>query len=127
LLAALVLALPVPALRAQYPPPLRPFPPPVEPLMYVRFAGPAGVRVTFYRGQPSGESFTVPFTAGFRPGYVYRMKMSNLPDLREGFSLYPSLEVRAVLQLPPGQRAVNFPAPLVLTDDGDRVLAGALV
>src|SRR5947209_8716268 len=33
LLAALVLALPVPALRAQYPPPLRPFPPPVAPLV----------------------------------------------------------------------------------------------
>jgi uncharacterized repeat protein (TIGR01451 family) len=126
-LAVLVLALPVPALRAQYPPPMRHFPPPVEPLMYVRFAGPVGVRVTFYRGQLSGETFTVPFTAGFRPGYVYRMKMSIFPDQHEGFSLYPSLEVRAVLQLPPGQRAMNFPAPLVLTDDADRVLAGALV
>jgi uncharacterized repeat protein (TIGR01451 family) len=124
--ALLAVALPVPMAHAQYPPP-HPFPPPVEPLMYVRFAGPAGVRVTFYRGQPNGETFTVPFTAGFRPGYVYRMRMSNLPDQPEGFSLYPSLEVRSVFQLPPGQRAVNFPAPIVLTDDVERVLAGALV
>jgi len=93
----------------------------------VRFAGPIRARVTFYRGRPGGETFTVPFTAGFRPGYVYRMKLSNLPDQREEFSLYPTLEVRAVLQLPPGQRAVNFPAPLVLSDDVDRALAGALV
>jgi uncharacterized repeat protein (TIGR01451 family) len=95
--------------------------------MYVRFAGPIGARVTFYRGRPGGETFAVPFTAGFRPGYIYRFRMSHLPDQPEDFSLFPSLEVRAVLQLPPGQRAWNFAAPLVFSDDVDRVLAGSLV
>jgi len=126
-LAILCLVLPATAVHAQYPPPVRPYPIPVEPLMYVRFAGPGGARVTFYRGGIAGETFTAPFTAGFRPGYVYRMKLSGLPGRSEEFSLYPTLEVRAVLQLPPGQRAVNYPAPLVLSDDVDRVLTGALV
>src|SRR5215831_16315147 len=95
-LAVLFLALPAAPVLAQYPPPARPLPVPVEPLMYVRFAGPVGARVTFYRGRAVGETHTVPFTAGFRPGYVYRMQMSNLPGQREDFSLFPTLEVRAV-------------------------------
>jgi uncharacterized repeat protein (TIGR01451 family) len=128
-LAILVLALAVGAVSAQYPPPVQPHPHPipVEPLMYVRFVGPAGARVTFYRGAAGGETFNAPFTAGFRPGYIYRFKMSGFPGRPEEFALYPTLEVRAVLQLPPGQRAVNYPAPLVITDDVDHVLAGALV
>jgi uncharacterized repeat protein (TIGR01451 family) len=128
-LTILCLVCSVTATAAQYPLPAQPHPHPIpiEPLMYVRFAAPVGVRVTFYRGGPVGETFTAPFTAGFRPGYIYRFKMSGLPGRAEEFSLYPTLEVRSVLSLPPGQRAVNYPAPLVLSDDVDRVLAGSLV
>jgi uncharacterized repeat protein (TIGR01451 family) len=123
LLTLLSLTLTAVPVGAQFHPPIMP----VEPLMFVRFAGPAGMKVTFYRPETGEQTFTTPFVVGFRPGYIYRMRMNHFPGYPEVFSIYPSLEVRAVLQLPPGQRGVNFPAPMVLSDDLDRILAGAVV
>ncbi len=45
-----------------------------------------------------------------------------------GLSLYPTLEVRGTLALPPGVNAAGYPAPVVLTDeDVKTALSGALV
>jgi uncharacterized repeat protein (TIGR01451 family) len=53
--------------------------------------------------------------------------LSNLPDEPDAV-LYPTLEVRGTLQLPPKQRAADYPVPIVLTPEDVRAaLAGALV
>jgi uncharacterized repeat protein (TIGR01451 family) len=62
-----------------------------------------------------------------RPGYLYRVEVGRLPG-RPGVSIYPTLEVRGSLCIPPKLRAASFPAPVVLTEaDIEAVLAGALV
>jgi uncharacterized repeat protein (TIGR01451 family) len=96
-------------------------------LLFVRFSGPAGLRATFYQGRPTGRTFDAPVAAGLRPGYVYRVQLSNLPE-HPGVSLYPSLEVRGSLCLPPRLNAAAYPAPVTLTEaDIASALSGALV
>jgi uncharacterized repeat protein (TIGR01451 family) len=97
------------------------------PLLFVRFAGPAGMRATFYQGRPVGRTFDAPAVVGLRPGYVYRVRLSDLPGL-PGVSLYPSVEVRGCLALGPKLSSAAYPAPVVLTDlDIQAALSGALV
>src|SRR5205807_10225240 len=69
-----------------------------SPLLYVRFAD-AGSKVTFYSGAGQGREFTAPVSVGLRPGYIYRVKIANLPG-HPRVALYPTLEVRGTLQLP---------------------------
>jgi len=96
-------------------------------LLYVRFAAPPAAPVTIYQAASRGRVFTAPVNVGLRPGYIYRVKIANLPDHPQ-IALYPTLEVRGTLQLPPNLRAANYPAPIVLSpEDVDRALAGALV
>lgn len=98
-----------------------------SPLLFVRFSGPPGVRTTFFQGRPKGRAFDAPAVVGMRPGYLYRVEVSHLPG-RPGVSIYPTLEVRGSLCIPPKLRAASFPAPVVFTEaDLEAVLAGALV
>src|SRR5579885_3459747 len=126
LAALLALAL-LPALgRSQ------PLPPPLPaqgpaPLLFVRFDGLPGMRVTFYQGQARPHEFATPVVVGLRPGYVHRVKLSNLPD-RPGVALYPTLEVRGTPCLPPRMQPREHPAPFPVGDaDVRRALAGTLV
>ena len=99
----------------------------VAPLMYVRFAGPTGMHVVVYQGQARPRDLAAPAQFGLRPGYVYRMELNGFPG-RPGVSLYPTLEVRGTLALPPGLSGAGFPAPVVITeDDLQKALAGVLV
>ena len=104
-------------------------PPPVKgpsPLLWVRFGGPEGMRVTYFQG-PRGRDFAAPAPAGLRPGYVYRVRLSGLAG-RPGVTLHPTLEVLGSLHLPPKLNAAEHPAPVVFTEqDLERALAGALV
>lgn len=79
--------------RAQYPYPLPPPPPPLKtpPLLYVKFVAPAGMKVTFYRGG-IGQTAVAPCTFGFRPGFSFRCKLSDIPGL-PNVTVYPTLEV----------------------------------
>ncbi len=98
-----------------------------SPLLFVRFVGPPGLQATFYQGQPRGRSFDAPAVVGMRPGYFYRIQLSHLPR-HPGVSIYPTLEVRGSLNLPPRLNAAAYPAPVVLTDaDIESVLAGNLI
>jgi uncharacterized repeat protein (TIGR01451 family) len=64
-----------------------------------------------------------PVEVGLRPGYIYRIKLTGLPG-HPNESLYPTLEVRGSLVMPPGLRAADFPAPVVFSkEDIDKVLA----
>jgi uncharacterized repeat protein (TIGR01451 family) len=128
------------AARAQYPPPA-PFPAPGHhytlpgplplkgpaPLLYVRFTGPAGLKVTFFDGSPAGRTFAAPVAAGLRPGYVYRVRLTGFPEF-PGLSLYPTLEVRGSLHLPPRLKAADYPAPVVLgADEVQRAVSETLI
>jgi uncharacterized repeat protein (TIGR01451 family) len=96
-------------------------------LLYVRFVGPPELRGTVYRGWPQGEDLYAPFLLGLRPGYVYRIQLSNFPDDPE-LTLFPSLEVIGTLQIPAKFRASDHPVPIVLSDrDIDRIKAGAVI
>ncbi len=97
------------------------------PLLHVRFTGPQGLRVTLYQGSPEGKEFATPVTVGFRPGYIYRIKLSGIPGLPNQ-AFYPTLEVRGMLKMPPQLRAADHPAPVVFSsDDLEQVLAGAFL
>jgi uncharacterized repeat protein (TIGR01451 family) len=112
----------------QHPTPLPPLPAfGPSPLLYIRFAGPAGAHVTVYSGVSLPREFNVPVTVGVRPGYVYRVAISHLPD-QQDVVLFPTLEIRGTLQLPPKQRAADYPVPVTLThEDIQQAVAGILV
>ena len=103
-----------------------PLPPPT-PLLQVRFIGPQGMHATFYQGRSEGRDFPAPVTVGMRTGYVYRVKLSGMAKY-PGVDLYPSLEVRGCVQLPPRINPADYPAPVVLTEeDVEKALSGVLV
>ncbi len=86
-----------------------------SPLLFIRFTGAPAGRVTVYRGDQGGpREYEFPVTLGFRPGYVYRIKVEGLPGQTQ--PLYPTLEVRGSLCLTPPVNPADYPAPLVLTD-----------
>ncbi len=123
------LAVVVASLAAPAPAQMVPAPPGrgASPLLFVRFLGPPGLRTTFYQGGPRGRAFDAPVVVGMRPGYFYRIQFSNLPR-HPGVSIFPTVEVRGSLCLPPRLNAASFPAPVVLTDeDIESVLAGNMV
>jgi uncharacterized repeat protein (TIGR01451 family) len=62
-----------------------------------------------------------------RPGYLYRVGLSNLPD-HPGVSIFPSLEVRGTLHLGPKCHADCFPATVHLTEaDIEAAVAGSMI
>jgi uncharacterized repeat protein (TIGR01451 family) len=105
-------------------PPPKPCPAPV---LYVRFAGTPGLRVTYYAGGPAGQELEASAAVGLRPGYIYRVKVTGFPD-HPGAAVYPTLEVRGTLALPGQMRSSEYPAPVTLSEeDVAHALAGALV
>ena len=107
-----------PAAAPQYQPP---------PLLFVRIAGPAGMKATFYRGLAKGQVIEAPGVVGLRPGYTYRIAISDIPGM-PGRVYYPTLEVRASLYLGNRLRNPDFPATLTFgSEDFARADAGALV
>lgn len=123
----LAASLPTAAPTQQAPPP-RPSPLRAPaPLLYVHFAGPEGMRIGLYPGGAAVREFPAPAQFALRPGYIYRMQLTQLPR-RPGVVLFPSLEVRGSLRLPAGLRAADHPVPVVLYEnDIDRALAGGVV
>jgi uncharacterized repeat protein (TIGR01451 family) len=102
-------------------------PPPPAPLLFVRVVGPAGTKVTFRPGTPEARTVTAPAVAGFRPGYGYRLQLTDLPDEPDR-ALSPTLEVLDTLHVPPTLRAEDFPATVTFTVDDLRIAAaGGLV
>jgi uncharacterized repeat protein (TIGR01451 family) len=86
-----------------------------SPLLFVRFSGAPGARITVYRGDQGGpRELEFPVTLGFRPGYVYRVKIDHLPGQQQ--PLYPSLEVRGSLYLSPQVNPADYPVPFALDE-----------
>jgi uncharacterized repeat protein (TIGR01451 family) len=125
--AAVVLsALAAPAaVAAQYAAPAQAsaLPPP----MYIRLAGPEGMKVTIYRGQVQPQTLATPCVVAFRPGYRYRLELSDIKGHRLA-TVYPSLDVLGSLRLPHGMRASDHPATIQFSDDDfATVRSGAVV
>src|SRR5260370_32099503 len=68
-----------------------------SPLLYVHFVGLPSAHVTYYAGTLTGRELEAGGVVGLRPGYIYRVKVSNLPG-HPDLAVYPALEVRGTLQ-----------------------------
>jgi uncharacterized repeat protein (TIGR01451 family) len=136
--AAVFAMLAVPAaLLAQYPPQAPALPPP----LFVRLAGPAGMKVTIHRGDFQGQTLDVPCLIAFRPGYRYHIELSGLPEnLRPKgqatplgipgppLTVCPSLDVLGSLQPAACIHPWDHPATIFFTeDDFATVRSGAVV
>lgn len=111
------------AVRAQFAPAVAP----VAPVMYVRFGGPPGTKITVYRGFDDGQTLELPCTVGFRPGYGYRIAVFDVPGFpRQVFC--PSLNVLGALAFSPKMKHADFPAQINFTiDEFRRIASGAFV
>jgi uncharacterized repeat protein (TIGR01451 family) len=97
------------------------------PLVAGKFLLPEGVRVTAFPGSELARMYDGQIVIGFRPGYVFRFELTNLP-YNPFKSLYPEVELRGVLVPRPGMKYMDYPIPLYFTQgDIDRVLKGAMI
>ncbi|MEZ6143197.1 MAG: hypothetical protein R3B84_21745 [Zavarzinella sp.] len=103
-------------------------PPPALPgaqYLYVHATGPQGSTVTWQPGTPIATK--VNGAVGLRPGYPFRMKLSDLPD-RPGVELFPTFEVRGTLVPRPGMDVSKHAVPVIFSDrDIEDATAGRLV
>jgi uncharacterized repeat protein (TIGR01451 family) len=101
-----------------------PIPAPVLP---GKVLAPKGVRVTAFPGSPLARMFDAPAVFAFRPGYTYRLELSNLP-YHPGRTLYPEIEVRGILVPRIGMKYMDYPVPLTFSQaDIEKALGGAVV
>jgi uncharacterized repeat protein (TIGR01451 family) len=85
------------------------------------------MHASFYQGRAAVRSFPAPVVVGMRPGYSYRVQLSNLPG-HPGLTLFPTLVIRGSLHLAPRFRAADFPATVPLDEtDIDAVLRGSMI
>jgi uncharacterized repeat protein (TIGR01451 family) len=92
-----------------------PMPPASPPPLFVRWVGPPGMQITFYRGNQKATTLTAPCVVGLRPGYGYQVKLSGIPG--HPLPLYPTLEVRGSLVSPDNKvKPRDFPAALSFTE-----------
>lgn len=125
--------MPPPAAIAAAPPVMMPLPGPAHgapcpaPLLAARVLAPEGVRFTLHPGTRYSRIYDGPVVFGLRPGYVYRLELTNLP-YHPGRALYPEVEVRGSLVPRPGMKYMDYPIPLLFTPgDIDRALAGSVI
>lgn len=82
----------------------------------VRVELPSGGMVSFMDSYGSAlETQPAPAQAGLAVGHVYRLQISNIPDLA-GVELYPSIEILDQLH-PPAGLENRYPIPLAITKD----------
>lgn len=114
-------------LEAQFTPPPPAPAAKLPPLLYVRLAGPKGMKVTLYRGEAQGVRFDAPCVIGLRPGYRCQIELSNIPGFK-GASFFPTLDVHGSLALIAQLRNADYPATILFTDDDfAKVEAGTLL
>mgnify|MGYP006969352514 CR=1 FL=1 len=81
----------------------------------VRVELPEAGDVTFYGAGQQATEFAAPGQAGMLAGYVYRIKISNIPRF-PGAELYPTIELLDRLH-PPRGRAADFPIPITFSNE----------
>ncbi|MCR9233866.1 MAG: hypothetical protein NXI29_22945 [bacterium] len=93
----------------------------------MRVSLPSKGTVTFYVNGP-GQTIrkASPAPIGFAVGYVYRVKISDMPEF-PGVELYPSIELIDRLH-PPAGLAEQYPVPVSITEeDIELVMSGRMV
>lgn len=109
-----------------FPQPCVPTAPPA-PVLFTKIIVPNGVTVTTHAGTGMGKTFSGNNAYGFRPGYRYRLQLSNLPG-KTGQSLYPLVEVYGSLVPRNGLNYWEFPAPVTFSEaDLARAASGYMV
>ena len=117
---------PAAPMMAQFPQPGMGLPVPA-PVLPAKVIAPKGVRVTAYPGSPLARMYDTPAVLSFRPGYVYRVELSNLP-LLPGRVLYPEIEVRGTIVPRPGMKYTDYPAAIPFSQaDIEKAVGGAVV
>jgi hypothetical protein len=92
----------------------------------VEIQAPRGARISLAMDGQFQASQEAPVMAGMLIGSVYRFKVSGIPR-REGFEVFPTIEVINRLYPPPGL-ATHFPIPVQLTQEElEMALAGNFV
>ena len=100
---------------------------PPAPVLAMKAILPEGATISALPGLPGSKSYASGSVFGFRPGYVYKLKIDNIPG-HPNDALYPSLEVRGSIVPRPGMRYMEYTAPLHFSKaDLDRVLNGAVI
>lgn len=86
-----------------------------------------GGDVTVYHSRAIRETtHKSPAQLGVRVGHLYRLKVSNMPDL-PGIEIYPTIEIIDRLHPPAGKKH-DFPIPVYIDrDDIDSAISGNLV
>ena len=80
-----------------------------SPLLWTRFQLPGDCKVTVFPDPYRKVGLEKKDQIGLRPGYIYRIKLENLPEL-PGQELFPTLEVRGSLSMPKVADPAKFPA-----------------
>jgi hypothetical protein len=96
----------------------------------IYFLDPNGMQVGWQNGAgPNGEraylpaQLTVPARYNFNQGYIYRLKLTNIPG-RAGVSLYPSIEVAPTTPITDAYLAHNAIPVQFTNEDFDQVVDG---
>ena len=90
----------------------------------VRLVGPPGSSISLVSEGQFQNPEKSPVTIGMLIGEVYRFKITGIPG-REGFEVFPTVEVVNRLHPPPGKEAV-FPVPIHLTEEELRMAIDGL-
>jgi uncharacterized repeat protein (TIGR01451 family) len=116
----------LPGQMLHYPHPAMGLPIPA-PVLPAKVLAPQGVRVAAYPGSPLARLYDTPTVLAFRPGYSYRLELSNLP-LHPGARLYPEVTVYGTIVPHPGMKYMDYPIPLTFSAaDIERALAGSVI
>ncbi|QDV52090.1 hypothetical protein Enr17x_41490 [Gimesia fumaroli] len=93
----------------------------------MKFSLPSKGTVTFFDGGPQQRiQKASPAPIGFAVGYVYRVKLSGMPEF-PGVELYPTIELIDRLH-PPAGLAEQYPIPVTFTqEDIELALSGRMV
>lgn len=81
----------------------------------VQIQAPEGVRISLQVDGRFADPRPAPVLCGMQLGYVYVMKVTNIP-LREGVEIFPSVELVNRLYPPEGMQ-LHFPVPIELTTE----------
>ncbi|MSR31457.1 MAG: DUF11 domain-containing protein [Gemmataceae bacterium] len=96
-----------------------------SPLLWLRFQFPDGMKTMVYPNQQMGILLGEAPVAAFRPGYLYRIKLTNLSTHQE---LFPTLEIRGSLKMPKVADPAKFHAPIAFSQmEIDSALQGNLL
>ena len=92
----------------------------------IEITGPAGSMIATVAGGQFDEPQSGPQVVGLLIGSVYRLRVTNLP-MREGFEVYPTIEVIDRIYPPVGQE-FKFPIPVELTtEELEMALSGKFI